>query len=309
MVQPISHAVDPRDERGHPPGTEPLWSESYYADFVSEDGARAGYLRLGLYPNLGVSWWTAMIVTPGQSLVAWTDYQLSVPADGALRLRERGLELEWDTTRPLEELTVRARGIGEVHSRPEAVYEGRHGQPLDLSIDLTWRTDGSPYHYVVTTRYEVPCMVAGRLHIGDQEIDVAGPGQRDHSWGVRDWWSLGWCWASVRLDDGTRIHTTDVHFPHRPPLGYVQSQGRVEPVSTLVVSEEPGEHGLPRSAHIQLEPGGIDLTVHPLAFGPLLLEAPDGRVSRFPRAVARYEAADGRSGLGWIEWNQPPGSD
>ena len=309
MVQPVSHAVDPRDEGRHPPGTEQLWSESYYADLVSEDGELAGYLRLGLYPNLGVSWWTVMIVTPGQPLVAWTDYELPVPGEGALRLRARGVELLCDTTKPLEELTVRGRGIGEVHSRPEAIYEGRTGQPIDLSIDLTWRTDGSPYHYVLTTRYEVPCMVAGQLRLGDQEIAVAGPGQRDHSWAVRDWWSLGWCWASVRLDDGTRIHTTDVRFPNRPALGYVQSAGRVEPVSTLVVSEELGEHGFPRSARIELEPGGLDLTVYPLAFGPLLLQAPDRRVSRFPRAVARYEAADGRSGLGWIEWNQPPESD
>jgi hypothetical protein len=309
VVQPVSHAVDPRDEERHLPGTEELWGESYYADFVSEDGEVAGYVRLGLYPNLGVSWWTVMIVTPGQPLVAWTDYELPVPGDGDLRLRSRGVELVCDTTKPLEEFAVRANGIGEEHSRPEAIYEGSNGQPIDLSIDLTWQTDGSPYHYVLTTRYEVPCMVAGRLRLGDQEIAVAGPGQRDHSWGVRDWWSLGWCWASVRLDDGTRIHAADVRFPNRPALGYVQSAGNVEPLSSLTVSEELGEHGFPRSAYIELEPGGFDLAVYPLAFGPLLLRAPDRRVSRFPRAVARYEATDGRSGLGWIEWNQPPESE
>ena len=32
-----------------------------------------------------------------------------------------------------------------------------------------------------------------------------------------------------------------------------------------------------------------------------LLEAPDGRVSRFPRSLCRFEAADGRSGFGWTE--------
>jgi hypothetical protein len=29
-------------------------------------------------------------------------------------------------------------------------------------------------------------------------------------------------------------------------------------------------------------------------------------VSRFPRAMARFDAADGRTGTGWIEFNQPP---
>jgi hypothetical protein len=49
---------------------------------------------------------------------------------------------------------------------------------------------------------------------------------------------------------------------------------------------------------------GLDLTVEPLAFGPLLFVDPDGRVDRFPRALARFTAPDGRTGLGWVEWNQ-----
>ena len=141
--------------------------------------------------------------------------------------------------------------------------------------------------------------------MGDREIAVAGPGQRDHSWGVRDWWSLSWCWASARLDDGTRIHVTDVRFPNRPAFGYVQSGTKVEPVTDLTVSEELASYGFPRSARIELEPGGLDISVVPEAFGPLLLEAEDGRISRFPRAMARFDTADGRSGTGWIEWNQP----
>ncbi len=38
--------------------------------------------------------------------------------------------------------------------------------------------------------------------------------------------------------------------------------------------------------------------------------APDGRVTHLPRALARVRTADGRNGVGWIEWNQnqPAGS-
>ena len=50
----------------------------------------------------------------------------------------------------------------------------------------------------------------------------------------------------------------------------------------------------------------LDLEFEPLAFSPVLLEHPDGRAARFPRAMARVTAADGRTGGGWIEWNQPP---
>ena len=58
------HAVDPSDEGRHVPSDEPLWNESPYLDFVAEDGSIAGYLRIGLYPNLGVTWWTAAVVGP-----------------------------------------------------------------------------------------------------------------------------------------------------------------------------------------------------------------------------------------------------
>ncbi len=47
------------------------------------------------------------------------------------------------------------------------------------------------------------------------------------------------------------------------------------------------------------------VTVEPLAWSPVLLISPEGREARFPRAMARFTAADGRSGVGWIEFNQP----
>jgi hypothetical protein len=53
--------------------------------------------------------------------------------------------------------------------------------------------------------------------------------------------------------------------------------------------------------------GALAIDVTPLAFGPVLLRNDDGRTSRFPRAMVRYAAEDGRVGLGWIEWNQPEG--
>jgi hypothetical protein len=45
------------------------------------------------------------------------------------------------------------------------------------------------------------------------------------------------------------------------------------------------------------------LAVEPLAFAPLRLVASDGRVTHFPRAMCRFTAEDGRTGLGWVEWN------
>ena len=52
--------------------------------------------------------------------------------------------------------------------------------------------------------------------------------------------------------------------------------------------------------------GDLELEITPVAWSPVLLVHPDGREARFPRGLARVEARDGRSGVGWVEWNQPP---
>jgi len=309
MTETDPHAVDPADEGRHVPGDDPLWNESPYLDFVSADGSVAGYARIGLYPNLGVTWWTMMLVRDGRPLVASVAYDLPVPTTG-FDLAADGYRVDAGAVRPLYTFHVGAAVTAVSHDEPVAVYRGDPGRPATLAMDLTWTTDGVPYQYEVTTRYEVPCLVDGTVTVDGETLEVVGHGQRDHSWGVRDWWAFGWCWFAGRLDDGTRVHGADIRIPgHRLPLGYLQEPGAdVVTITGLDVTEELGTEGLPTTARAVIEPGGLDLTIEPVAYGPLVLTATDGRVSRFPRAAVRLNAADGRTGSGWIEWNQPQGS-
>ena len=109
-----------------------------------------------------------------------------------------------------------------------------------------------------------------------------------------------------RLDDGTRFHGTAVDFGGDQVYGtgYVQEAGEVlVGTDRAERSEILGPHGLPVSGTWRV--GDLELRVEPIAFSPVLLSSPDGRTSRFPRAWARFIASDGRSGDGWIEWNQP----
>jgi hypothetical protein len=301
------HAVDPADEGRHVPSDDPLWNESHYLDFVTHDGTLAGYARIGLYPNLGVTWWTTTVVGPGRPLLASLAYDLPVAAPGGLAVDAPGHSFDGLVRRPLDAFHLTAAVSAAVHGDPADVYRGEAGSPATLDLDLTWDTDGVPYHYDLTTRYEIPCRVTGSVTIAGEQVAVDGQGQRDHSWGVRDWWAFTWCWFAGRLDDGTRVHGADIRIPgSRIPFGYVQRpDGDVVPVTGLDVTEELGAEGLPTSARARMEPVGLDLAVEPLEFAPLLLVATDGRVSRFPRAMARFTALDGRTGTGWIEWNQP----
>ena len=209
-----------------------------------------------------------------------------------------------DLVRPLESFRLAASAPAHFIDPPEDVYTSgeQAGSVARLDLDLTWTTDGVPYHYDLTTRYEIPCLVTGTVAIGGETFTVDGQGQRDHSWGVRDWWAFGWCWCSVRLDDGTRVHLADIRMG-LPDLevffGYIQQpeHGLVLPATALTVTEDLGDFGFPSTCRIDIaatdanpEAGSdlmqIGLDVTPVAFGPVLLRNDeDGRISRFPRAM------------------------
>ncbi|HWF70951.1 MAG TPA: phosphotransferase, partial [Mycobacterium sp.] len=127
------------------------------------------------------------------------------------------------------------------------------------------------------------------------------PGQRDHSWGVRDWWSMDWVWSALHLDDGTHLHGVEIRIPGVPPvgIGYVQDRvGTLTELQTITARQTFDADGLPTSATLAVDPGGITATVDVRGHAPVRLVSRDGRISQFPRVWATVSTADGRSGAG-----------
>jgi hypothetical protein len=118
---------------------------------------------------------------------------------------------------------------------------------------------------------------------------------------------MDWVWSALHLDDGTHVHGLDLRIPGMPPLaaGYVQSAGSgLVELETVAARETFDEHDLPLSTEIDCGPDDLAVTVDVLGHAPVLLTAADGRVSRFPRAWGTVRTGDGRTGVGWIEWNR-----
>jgi hypothetical protein len=301
--------ADPGDEGRHVPGPEPLWSESWYLDFFDPERGVGGYVRLGLYPNLGTAWYWACVVGPDRQLVTVIDHEVRVPPAPSLEIRTEGLWADYTVETPLDHVTVGVEAFAVGVDDPAEVYRGElRGDRVPLGFDLEWETDGGTYAYPGVTRYEVPCRVHGEVLVGQEQIELDGWGQRDHSWGVRDWWSMSWSWTAGRLDDGTRFHGTAVDIGGTPlyGTGYVQPVGdEMRAITAATHAETVDPDGLPTSGDWHLD--SLDLTISPVAFSPVLLTADDGRVHRFPRAWCEFTAPDGRKGHGWTEWNQPQG--
>ncbi|HEY1834845.1 MAG TPA: hypothetical protein VGG08_10430, partial [Solirubrobacteraceae bacterium] len=298
---------EPDDEGCHEPGAEALWNESWYFDAVSDSRELGLYVRLGRLPNQDVCLYTACVCGPGRPSIMLVDPAAPLPAaDPARQLIEReGLRAEQVCTRALEGFAVTLEGTAEAYDDPAACLRGEHGRPVELQLELVWETDGIPYAWRQSTRYEIPCRVNGSVRIGDERIEFSGQGQRDHSWGARDWWAIDWMWSALHLDDGTHTHAVGV--PQMPGygVGYVQRGQELTEIASVTAEEQIGADGLVHgAATISSAPPALRLEVEPLAWGPLRLEAPDGRLSLFGRAMCRVHAEDGREGYGWVEWNR-----
>lgn len=296
------------DEGPHPPSDEALWNESWYFDFVDAAAGLGGWVRLGLYPNEDRAWVNVLLCGPGLPTLALNDFHAALPDDPA-RVRTAGFSLDLHPQDPARSYRVTATGQAQVYDDPAAALAGTETRSADVSLDLVFDTAGEPYRYQLATRYEIPCTVGGTVVVdGITHTITAAPGQRDHSWGVRDWWAMDWVWFALHLDDGTHLHAVDIRIPGAPHIGigYAQREGALVELTTVEAREVFGSNGLPISTELVLQPGDLRVATEVVAQAPVRLVNDDGRIADFPRAWMSARTADGRTGVGWMEWNRNP---
>ncbi len=295
------------DEGRHPPGPEPLWNESWYFDVADPRRDLGAFLRFGLYPNRDQCWIHVAVVGGGLPVTMVVVEDAALPAAGTLSVEAGELRVAVTAEQPLDRWRVVVSGPALYYEDAAAVLARRPAGRTDVELDLWWTDRARPYHYGVTSRYEVSCSVEGSLRVGSETVPMLATGQRDHSWGVRDWWAFAWCWSAGALDDGTAFHLADIRLPSGGVgFGYLlPPDGQAVPAGSVTADETVDADGLPTSADLELFPGPLALHVAPVAVSPLVFTADDGRTSRLSRALCRYTTADGRRGTGWTEWNLP----
>jgi hypothetical protein len=303
--EPLQPNAD--DEGRHPKTDEPLFSESWYFDFADAEQAVGGWLRLGLIPNQHHAWINALLCGPDMPTIAVLDWNAPLPDDHT-HVSTDDVDLVLDAVEPLKSYRVTLRGSGQAYDHPAGLLHGAAGKPVEVTMDLTWTTAGTPYQYRISPRYEIPCAVSGTVTVDGRSFDLRDvPGQRDHSWAARDWWGMEWVWSALHLADGTHLHAVDMRIPGAPPigLGYLQRAGEpLVELQSVTARESFGDNDLPLGTTLEVAPGDVVASIDVRGHAPVLLTSADGRVSHFPRAWAIVTTTDGRSGVGWLEWNR-----
>ena len=313
LVKPayISHAPNITEEAEHvPPAGVLLWNESWYFDATSLDGSLGMYARIGRLPNQNRCNFVSGIFRKDQAPILLVDMDAPLPESDPLvqKFRTEKFSVESTCLDPLSTFAVKISGTGVSLHDPSAPLRGECGEDVPgISIDLVWNTNGQQYKKRAQSRYEVPCLVDGAIKIGDETLQIQSfLGQRNHSWGPRDWWVSDWVWSGLHFEDGTQIFTIALNRGSESVggSGYIQKGEKLTEITNVVNEFEWETNGLPGNLQLHISPGDLTIQCQPVsAAGPRLLD-PEGREAHLPRVMCTAMMRNGVRGVGWLDFNR-----
>ncbi len=313
-----------KDEFFHAPGTAERWNESHYLDIVDRDNDVYLYTRIGFHPNQDLANLWAYVVANDR--IYWDRWdEISLDNVHGLVIREDDFRFEMLPTSTMGEWSLAFEG--PLLSAPADAYEdilADEGPRTDVSFDFTTTARHEPFLYSRggwdepddSDRFELATTNAGTVTVDGQQHDVSGPGERDHSWGPRNWFyeSLNHLWASASFADGTAFNVMLTNANDAEPTvfnGFWFDGDETTALSRVRVTGDPPlgaettdawRHGDPPILTLELEwtEGSTEVEIEPLVHAPVFTGRGDFELA-FPRSAARHSTTDGQSGVGWIE--------
>jgi hypothetical protein len=285
-----------KDELRHSHDRDSTWRESLYWGFVLPEASLGLLAYLRLDPNAGIVS-PMVLVYRGSGEVVYA-FNKAYPLPPKLELDEVNLEgFRFSGLRPLSACALAfTDGAG---TSLEFHFTGLH-PPFEYAQNRT----GCP-RYLATNRFEQAGRFEGTLRLKDETFPLSLYGQRDHSWGTRDWDAIQhYKWIAAQNRDGAALNLTysvvrgEVAFN-----GYVYSGGKMEGIVRADINTTYAGDGITHRAisAAVFDEGGrttrLDATMFAVTELPM-------EQSVVVEGAARV-AIDGIPGAGIFEWLWP----
>ena len=258
------------DEHWHAATKQAHWNESFYFNAFDTDAGWACAVRVGASPNAGTRDGFVCLYLPDDSTAfIRTSESLgddgSEIASGGIELHCAGPFRRWqvgydgpihhypratpgghihrtlDTNAPMKHLVLALEVEGlspavdfddrAVRMRPiaEMLGVGKPRNPL-RTLRRTVRALRALPAMINAHHYEQSMIVRGEVRIDGEPHPIAGYGQRDHSWGVRDMGvPASWRWVSCQFGEDLCFNATQVDvLGMRVQSGFVHGGGETE---------------------------------------------------------------------------------
>jgi len=290
--------IAPADENLHAAGPERHWQESYYFNWFDPTRGYFGLTRIGFRPSEGQVDAIVVAILDGHPQYIYPGVNLDQRGQWSeLSVREglRAGRLVYEMEEPLERWRLRR--------------EGRN------ATDLTWDAFTAPHDYradgrampdnLAASHFEQTGRIHGWTEFRGYRLEVDGTGQRDKSWGVRDWARVeGWNWISAQFGQEVSFNAWEGSLAGRRHVGgYVFRDGQNHAIEELEVELTwgPKSH-VPRASRLRiLDSSGTESRVTGQAIGQCGLVKRGHFVQETPSTFWLHWGGNARHGVGVVE--------
>jgi len=292
--------IEERDEWLHEVGEDPAWQESFYFNWADPEHRSFTLARTGYRFHPRKTDGLVISLRDGELELFYGPADLDHEGDCRDEDPSRGMragDLVVTMLDPLSRWRLQIEGergmdvVFEAHT-PAFDY-GAHGAKLAGTM--------------TGAHFEQSGRVTGWTHFGSERVEVDALGQRDKSWGVRDWARLeGWEWLAGQLGPEWSFNLMQtIEGGERLDNGFVFRDGDNHPIERARIDYEWGEQEhLVRRASIELvEQGGRSHRLQAEALGCFPILRNDVWLEETHVAYTLEESEDGsaRRGQGVVE--------
>lgn len=289
----------------HEKGDHTEWNESFYFNFYDPDRDACAFMRIGLKPNRDEKSMFCFLLLPDGSVAGARARE----ACGDGRLSAGGLSFE-----KLEpERLWRLRFDGAMATLPDM-------RPVRADFDVSFGSLNRVFDYrecvsgekelmaqsVASEHLEQFGRARGTITVGGRSYTVDGLGERDHSWGVREWTAPKmWIWLTAGFSDRCALNVTRLVVDRGEiDAGFVHLDGENRPLAAVAIDTAYGPDGGPGSLRMTLtdkQGRSYEVTAEVIKKVALPFEGGDGREAVMHETLARY-TFDGMTGYGIAEY-------
>jgi len=283
------------DEYAHAPNERPDWRESYYFNWVDLDTGISGFSTIGLLPNVNKREFVFALFYEDKREVHFNESEGPFTNDFANSLTD-GV-LTYELVEPLKEWKI--------------TYDGKK-----VKFKMTWPARFPAYDFGIGSgtswagHFEQSGSPDGIIEfVGGRKIHFSGLGERDKSWGSRDWHIENWYALHAQFDDisiGLRRDMVkgEVHIS-----GSISTLTGHEPLKHVdLVTEKHPESKIPIGAKTRV--AGIDRSIYniesqlisPTSFVRFERKFSGGRTELYEGMAVHRCKELGKTGTGLIEW-------
>jgi hypothetical protein len=282
------------DEYAHEADESPDWRESYYFNWVDINSGLSGFSTIGLLPNTKKREFVFALFYDHKREVHFNEPSGSF-SDGLSESLTDGT-LSYKLINPLKEWRI--------------IYRGKN-----LIAEIIWPTRFSAYDFGSGSgtswagHFEQSGTPYGTIEFSDGKVvTIQGLGERDKSWGSRDWHIESWFALHAQFDDISIGLRRDMVRGVAQSSGGISSAEGHTSIKNVEFATETHESGIPIGAKVQIV--GMDDAIYsikshlitPTSFVRFAREFPGGSTELY-EGMAVHECRElGATGTGLLEW-------